>query len=122
MLTISLEEMKFHAAHGVYPEEKRAGNTFIVQVSVSIEETGLIDKLSQTADYEKIYEIIAEEMRKPAAMLETIAGHCAGRIKYVFPSIKIMEIKISKLHPPVGGEVGRSSVTLHKTYNDDDDV
>ncbi|MGH2643927.1 MAG: dihydroneopterin aldolase [Chitinophagaceae bacterium] len=117
MLTISLEEMKFRLGHGVYPEEKIIGNDFIVDVSVSIDDEGPVKHLSQTIDYEKVYEIICREMSKATSMLETLAYSCITQLKHDFPQSKTIKIKISKLHPPMKGEIGKSSVTLDKTFD-----
>jgi dihydroneopterin aldolase len=116
MLTITLEDMKFYAGHGNYPEEKILGNTFLVDTSVSIEQTTPVTRLSQTVDYEKLYEIVAGEMHTRANMLETLGERCVRHIKEAFPAARVIELKISKLHPPIGGEVARSTVTLRKTF------
>lgn len=116
MLTISLEEMKFYSGHGVYPEEKIIGNTFIVDVSVSVEDKGPIKDISQTIDYETVYDIIRTEMNMISGILESLAYSCVEKIKQHFPQAKIISIKISKLHPPMIGEIGRSKITLSKTY------
>lgn len=117
MLTISLEEMKFHAGHGIYPEEKIIGNDFIVDVSIGIEDKEAVADLSQTIDYVKVYEIINKEMSKPTPVLESLAYSCVACIKRDFPQSKAIKIKISKLHPPMGGEIGKSSITLDKTFD-----
>lgn len=118
MLTISLEDIKFHSGHGIYPEEKTIGNDFIVDVSVSIEDKEPVEHLSQTIDYEKVYEIISIEMNKATPMLETLAYSCISGIKKIFPQSKTIKIKISKLHPPMKGEIGKSTITLDKTFDD----
>ncbi|TAM97210.1 MAG: dihydroneopterin aldolase [Chitinophagaceae bacterium] len=117
MLTISLEDMKFHSGHGIYPEEKVIGNDFIVDISVSIEDKVPVDHLSQTVDYEKVYDTLSEEMGKVTPMLETLAYSCISKIKEDFPQSKTIKIKISKLHPPMPGEVGKSTITLDKTFD-----
>lgn len=116
MLTISLEEMKFYSGHGIYPEEKIIGNDFMVNVSVSIEDKEPVKHLSQTIDYVKIYDIISQEMNKATPMLEILAYSCISLIKEAFPQSKTIKIKISKLHPPMKGEIGKSTISLDKTF------
>lgn len=117
MLTISLEEMKFYAGHGVYPEENALQNTLLVDVSVTIETPEKTDILAQSVDYEKLHEIIQKEMDTPVALLERVAESGVRRIKEEFPHAKVIEIKISKLNPPMGGETKRSKITLLKNYD-----
>lgn len=119
MLTISLEDMRFYGGHGMYPEEGVLGNTFVVDVSVGIPDNGTVADLSGTVDYEKVYGIVSEVMGNPASMLETLAGQCADRIRREFPSSCAIEIRIAKLNPPVGGEVGRSRVSLKRRFDGD---
>lgn len=116
MLSISLQEMRFHASHGIYREEALTGGTFVVNVSVEAQDEPPPAGLSQTIDYEKLYDIVRQEMEAQADMLETLAYRCVYHIKQVFPQAKAVEIRISKLHPPMGGETGRSVVTLRKTF------
>lgn len=116
MLTISLEKMKFRAFYGIYPEEKILGNELLAEIKVSIEETGPITWISQTVDYEKVYHIIAEEIKRPHYMLEELVQICIDRIKKDFPQILMIEMQLSKLHPPLSGEVGCSKVTLKREF------
>jgi dihydroneopterin aldolase len=116
MLTISLEEMRFHASHGVYPEESVVGNIFLVTVRVEIGEEPPPADLSDTIDYERLYAVVREQMEAPASLLETIAYRCVYHIRQAFPHALAVEISIGKLHPPMGGETARSVVTLRKTF------
>jgi dihydroneopterin aldolase len=49
LLTISLNNVRFRAYHGVYPEERQKGNDFVVNMQVSyVPNTGTIVSLSDT--------------------------------------------------------------------------
>lgn len=116
MLTISLEDIRFESAHGVYPEERILGNTFLVDVGVAIPDPGEVTELSQTVDYEQVYGILKEVMESPRAMLETLADQSVNRIREAFPRAVHIEVRIAKLNPPISGEVGRSVVCLSRDY------
>jgi len=116
MLTISLEAVKFQAAHGVYPEERVLGNAFLVDASVRVADPGEITDLSQTVDYEKIYEILRDVMSTPQAMLETLADQAIQHIRKAFPRAVRIGIRIAKLNPPLPGEVGRSVIELSRDF------
>jgi len=116
MLKISLEDIRFQGAHGVYPEEQVLGNVFAVDAAVMIPDPGTVTALSQTVDYEKVYEILREVMGSPGAMLETLADRSVERIREAFPRARKIEVCIAKLNPPLGGEVGRSVVSLSREY------
>lgn len=117
MLTVSLEDMKFYAGHGVYEEEDVIGNTFLLNVFVTIDAPEKIDHLAQTIDYERLYDIVCSVMKTQAELLETIASVLVADIKKTFPQARIIEIKINKLYPPMGGEIGQSGIKLVKHFD-----
>lgn len=116
MLTVSLEQMKFYAGHGTLPEEAILGGVFLVDVRISMEAQAPMLRLDQTVDYQKVYQLVKEIMETPVPLLETLAEHCIHRIKEAFPVVTRIEVKISKLAPPLGGEVGCSAVCLQQSF------
>ena len=64
--TIELTGMEFHAFHGCLESERKEGNTFVVDFrgKMDAKKAAKTDDLSKTADYSKIYEIVAAEMAK----------------------------------------------------------
>ena len=59
LLTISLNNVRFRAYHGVYPEERQKGNDFVVNMQVSyVPGAGTIISLDDTIDYAALFEII----------------------------------------------------------------
>ncbi len=112
MSTISIEGMTFHAFHGCLPEEKVTGNTFVVDLYIEAdtskaEET---DNLEDTVNYSDAYEIVRKEMEIPSKLLETVARRILISLQKNIPTIEAANVKVSKLNPPLGGEV--KSVSL----------
>lgn len=108
--------MEFYAHHGYYSDEITRGNKFIVDLCF---ETDLVlasdtDVLADTLDYEKIYEIVKEEMAVRSNLLENVGRRILKKIDERFPQIKKVNVKISKLNPPLKGIVQKVSVTLNK--------
>lgn len=117
MLTISLEQLRFHAPIGLYPEEKVLGNDFLIDLHIHLKEGELpVRELSQTVDYVKAYELVKNEMQKPHQLLETIAENCLRTMKESWPQIVSAEICIRKLHPPMSDDIGCSKITLSKKF------
>lgn len=114
MATISVEGMEFHAYHGCFAEEQVIGNTFIVDVHMDAETSSaeVSDNLEETVNYAGVYEIVKEQMEIKSKLLEHVARRSMDAILEKFPEIDFLEIKISKLNPPVGGKVHAVSVTL----------
>ena len=111
---ITLADLRFHAHHGVMPQETMVGNEFCVSVSVRIPYSAdiLDDSLDATISYADIYEIVKEEMRKPKKLLETVAAIIRERLSSRWPQIKRGEITICKSTPPIGGITGNAKVRL----------
>lgn len=116
-LTIELKALRFFAHHGLYPEEKKTGNEFEVNLSVAYNPTqGEITDISETINYATLYELVSHEMNRPAALLETVAMKIAANVKTAFPQTKSIRIGITKLHPPIAKFTGSVGINLQKEY------
>lgn len=116
---IELEAMKFYAWHGVSPQETRVGNTFVVNLKLTapLEKAVASDNLEDTVNYAVVYEVVKKEMAVPSKLLEHAAGRIIKRLKDTFPLLLAIELKLSKLNPPFGGDVYSASVILRETYS-----
>ncbi len=114
MNTILLENMKFHAFHGVLPEEQIVGNTYSVTVKFSFDfsKAAREDDLDETINYAEVYELIKKEMNQASKLIEHVAQRILDRISGQFPQIKSLEVQLSKHNPPVSGEVEKATVLL----------
>jgi 7,8-dihydroneopterin aldolase/epimerase/oxygenase len=117
LVTVELNAATFFAFHGLYEEEKKTGGEFEVNLSVSyFTDKAVIDKIEQTVNYVKLYELVKQQMQEPAGLLETVAMRITAEIKGVFPQVNEITIKIEKKHPPVHNFSGSLSVTYRKQY------
>lgn len=116
---IELKDMKFYAYHGVGEQEKKVGNNFIVNLVLTapLEKATLSDDLNDTINYAQIYEIVKQEMTIPSRLLEHAAGRIVKALRERFPQISAIEIKLSKLNPPFGGDLESASIILNDTVN-----
>jgi dihydroneopterin aldolase len=114
MALISLEDMHFYAYHGYYREERRAGGEFILDlwVDAPVQGATLEDDLFQTVNYEKLYVFCQSEMKKPSALLETVAQRIIARVTGHFNTIQGVRVRLKKLNPPLGGQVGSATVDM----------
>ncbi len=115
---IELKDIRFYAFHGVMEQERTVGNQFAVDVllNVSLEDAMKTDNLDDTINYALIYEVIKAEMNMPSNLLEHVAGRILDALKKTFSQIKSIELKITKINPPIEGEVGSASVIVRQTY------
>jgi len=113
---ISLEDMEFHAFHGCLEHEKKLGNTFIVTLRFRIDTqlAGITDQLSDTLNYQLVYDLVKKEMETPAQLIEHLAQRILNKVFDTFPEILHTELKLKKLNPPLGGKVSSVSIEIEE--------
>ena len=111
---IELLGMEFHAFHGCLEQERKEGNTFIVDFlgRRNVRKAAKSDMLEDTADYGTIYRLVASEMEKPSNLLENLAGRIATSIDSARLGFWYIQVRVSKKNPPVGGTCSWSRVTV----------
>ncbi len=116
---VSLEGIEFHAYHGVFPEEKKLGNRFTVDIHVQtdFQQAMLNDDLKATVDYYKVYQIAKSHMLEPVKLLEHLAHLMIQDILKTYPDLFEVRVVIKKHNPALGGVVNYSVVEV--TYPDD---
>lgn len=117
MATIKIEGMDFFAYHGCFTEESIIGTRFEVDLTVNVdtEQAEVSDNLHHTVNYLTLFETVKMEMEVRSNLLENVAHRIINAIKNRFPVISYIEVKVSKLNPPLGGKIERVSVTLNST-------
>ena len=115
-MRISLDKLVFFGYHGLYAEEKKLGNTYIVDVLIDFTaKKSIIDNLEQTIDYVQVYALVKKWMEIPTPLLETLVGNMADDIlKEQLLAEKVM-VKITKQHLPIAEFEGTASVSIEKS-------
>jgi 7,8-dihydroneopterin aldolase/epimerase/oxygenase len=113
---IALEGLEFHAFHGVYPHERESGNFFEIDIAVEADFTtgAAQDDIHGTVNYETLFQLIKNEMEQPSKLLETVAEKIIHDVLEQLPAVMVVELKISKLNPPIGGKCRKASVSIEK--------
>jgi len=116
MAIIQIEGMEFYAFHGHFEVEKIAGNRFLVNLTIEADcsKAGQTDRLEDTLDYQKAYLAVKEEMAVPSDLLEHVAQRIINRLKNEFPEVWKVKVKVSKMNPPMGGQIEKVSVTMEE--------
>jgi dihydroneopterin aldolase len=113
--TIELQGLTFHAHHGVLPEERLLGNTFIVDLTLIADISHAIatDELCGTINYAEAYEIVKNEMDHPSQLLEHICGRIGSALLRRFTTLQSVQVRVAKCNPPIEGAGNcLSAVTL----------
>jgi len=114
MSVIEIEGMEFYAFHGHFEVEKVAGNRFLVnlRIEADLSKAGESDKLEDTLDYQNAYQAVKEEMAVSSDLLEHVCQRIISRIKRDFPETQKVTVKVSKMNPPMGGQIEKVSLTM----------
>ncbi|MDE5814736.1 MAG: dihydroneopterin aldolase [Alistipes sp.] len=114
--TIELDRMEFRALHGCYELERKVGNRFTVDLSVTAE-LGRVaeeDSVEQAVNYLTVYEVVRAQMQVTQRTIERVATNIIDALYAAFPQIRHVRCRVSKLAPPLGGKVARVSVVVEK--------
>lgn len=116
MTTILLEDVVFYAYHGFYKEEQTIGTSFIInaELTVDVDIAKVSDKLDNTLDYQKVYTVIKKEMEIPSKLLEHVVNRIITALFAQHQLITKIKIKLTKVNPPLGGNVKKVSVMVEK--------
>ncbi len=117
LMTIELRDLHFHAFHGLYPEERKAGNDFRVWLQVDYQPPEeVITAIEDTINYAGLFDIVQKAMHNPVDLLETLVMKIAETIHDRFPQVIKISISLHKLHPPIAGFTGEVGVKFEKVY------
>jgi len=114
-LQTTLEGLEFKAYHGIYPEEKAKGGKFIVDVwfDEEVDSDKAMDDINTLINYEKVYDLIAEEMNNRRDLIEDVARNILMRLShYRLNKSMSIRVKITKINPAGKFGSGMASVSL----------
>ena len=115
---IIFENLKIYAYHGVLPEEKIIGTNYLLNVELHADlwKATESDDLKDTINYAKINEILHQQMEIPSELLEHVVGRIFKKLHAEFPEITFAKIKLTKINPPMRGEMDGVSVEFEKKF------
>lgn len=113
---IRLENVRLYGFHGCLKEEEKIGSDYRVDLEVvsDLRKACETDQLQDTVDYVHLQTIIREEMARRTKLIETVAGRILDRIMEELPAVDAARVWVSKINPPIGGDVQQVTVELLK--------
>ena len=113
---IKVKNIRVYAYHGCLDEEGKIGSEYRVDlfVKADLKKSAKSDKLSDTVDYVHLNKIVKEEMSVRTKLLETVADKILDRILHELPLVKKVTVDVSKINPPIGGNVAMVTIKMSK--------
>ncbi len=113
---IKIKNIRVYAYHGCLVEEGKIGSDYRVdlEVKANLKKSAKTDHLTDTVDYVHLNRIVKEEMAVRTKLLETVASTILDRILVELELVSWARVKVSKLNPPIGGNVNMVSVIMKR--------
>ncbi len=115
---IAIEGLEVFANHGVFPEENKLGQKFVVSVTLYTDtrRAGETDDLSVSIHYGEAAHAIDEFMRVHTfKLIETAAESVAAMLLDRYPGAYGVRVKLEKPWAPVGLPLRTVSVEIERT-------
>ncbi|WP_117882081.1 dihydroneopterin aldolase [Aureibaculum luteum] len=113
---IKVRNIRVYAYHGCLDEEGKIGSEYKVDLAVKsdLSKSAKTDNLADTVDYVHLNRIVKEEMSVRTKLLETVADRILTRIIDEIPIVKKATVEVSKVNPPIGGNVALVTIKMSK--------
>jgi 7,8-dihydroneopterin aldolase/epimerase/oxygenase len=111
---INIEGIHLYAYHGCLDEEARIGQKYVVDVYIRCDfsQAAKTDDLSKTVDYCTVYEICKAEMAIRSKLIEQVCERIYNSLYTKLDGIQQLHVRLTKLHPPIKGDVEKVSVEI----------
>lgn len=120
---IHIENLEFFANHGVFPEERRLGQKFVVSLVLYIDtrRAGKSDDLQMSVNYGEVSHFITEFMKNHTYhLLEAAAENLVQELLLKYPLLEGIDLELKKPWAPIGLPLEYVSVKIsrfwHKAY------
>ena len=116
MGTIKLQNIRTFSFHGCLEEEGKIGSDYRVdlEIKTDLRKSAQSDDIKDTVDYVLLNQIVVEEMDIRSKLLEHVANRIIVRIFKEIPSVSRIILGVSKLNPPIGGDVEAVTIEMEE--------
>lgn len=114
---IFLRDMQFYGYHGVYGEENRLGQRFVISVEMESDVSAAAknDDLSMTVNYGEVYNVVKEIAEgPPRRLVETVADEIARAVLERFALVQRVRVRLDKPGAPIAGVFAAAGVEVER--------
>ena len=132
---IHLNDLQFHAYHGVLPSEKSLGQKFLINVEMKKKRRNTLsafdtetptpseateevlkahDRIEHTVDYAKAFNLVKSIVVSGPQrdLIETVGEDIAGQILRQFASVDEVKVSVEKPHVAIDGDLRSLGISL----------
>lgn len=118
---IKIENLEVFANHGVFAEETKLGQKFLVSAVLYTDTrcAGMTDDLTKSIHYGEVSHFIADFMKKNTyQLIETAAEQLAKEMLLMIPNLKKVRLEVKKPWAPIGLSLESVSVEIERGWHD----
>lgn len=118
---IKIKDLEVFANHGVFPEETKLGQKFLVSCTMYLDtrKAGTIDDLEASVHYGLVSHLIKKEMEeKTFKLIEAVAENLAEQVLLYDSRIQKVDIEVKKPWAPVGLPLDTVSVAITRSWHE----
>lgn len=117
---IHIKNLEVFAKHGVFPEENRLGQKFVVSAELFLDtrRAGMADELEQSVNYGEVGQTITRYLTENTwKLIEAAAEHLAEKLLMEYPLLRGVHLEIKKPWAPVGLPLETVSVEIERHWH-----
>jgi 7,8-dihydroneopterin aldolase/epimerase/oxygenase len=115
--TIFVTGLALHAYHGVMQHEARVGQTFKLDLALTIDLTtaARTDKLAHTVGYDQVVDVASRAFcARRYRLVEAAAGAVADAVLDQFPQVTAVRVVVHKPHAPIAATFDDVGVAVER--------
>lgn len=120
---IHIRNLEVFGRHGLFPEENRLGQKFVINavLYISTRDAGVKDDLTKSVHYGEVSHFMTNYMTEHTfGLIEAVAEQMARAVLLQFPAVQRITLEISKPWAPIGLPLEAVSVEItrgwHRAY------
>ena len=116
--TVFVNGLALHAYHGVMQHEAKVGQTFGLDLVLTIDltEASRTDKLRHTVSYDAVVKAASEAFcARRYRLVEAAAGAVAQALLDMSPQVRTVAVTVHKPHAPIAATFDDVGVTIERT-------
>lgn len=117
---INIYNLELYAYHGVFPEEQKLGQKFLIDASLYLDtrQAGQNDDIHASVDYGFICRFITKYLQEHTfELLEAAAEQLAQALLLKLPKIRAVDLEIKKPWAPIGLPIETASVAISRRWH-----
>lgn len=117
---ILIHDLEIFAHHGVFPEEKKLGQLFLISLELFLDlrEAGAADDLSKTISYAQVCDEVTSLLQSERFdLIERCAQAAASHILRTYSQLHGVKVTVKKPWAPIGKRVAYAAVEIERRWH-----